>query len=323
MISSITNSGGRSSSFGMLSLLVVVLCSSCATILAAFDECKPILEIEISIPGECPYNNVVDGECLTAVEVTNRAYQAIFVDHDPEAIRKYVAQDYIQHNPNVPNGVEPILGLAANVEEAGVIFDTYRIFGDGDTAVTHNVVDNAFPFGAEKFVVFDVFRTANGQVVEHWDNIQPFPEPNPSNRTVIDGPVMIKYLGETEKSLQVVTDFVDTVFVNGNVAAAPQFISNETYYQHNPTIADGLDTFMTLFQGLFDAGGSIEYDVKFVFAEGNYVLIMAEGYFGVPKNETDAYFDLFRVEGGLIVEHWDVIEHIPPLDDFLNGNGKW
>lgn len=289
------------------------------------DECSNVVEIEIEMPTpDCPYNNIVDGKCLNAAEVTMLAYQAIFIDNDEQAIRKYVAADYIQHNPNVPNGVEPIVGLSNNVAAAGIVFDIYRIFYDGDVAVTHNVVDNAFPFGAETFVVVDVFRTANGQVVQHWDNIQVFPSsPNPSNRTVIDGPVMIKNFDETEANKKVVTDMVNDVFVGGNVSAAPLYISNTTYLQHNPNFADGLDTFMAVFQGLFDANLTIAYDVKYVYAQGNYVFIMAEGYFGTPGDELDAYFDLFRLDGGMIVEHWDVIEHIPPLDQFANGNGKW
>ena len=48
---------------------------------------------------------------------------------------------------------------------------------------------------------------------------------------------------------------------------------------------------------------------------------MSEGKFG--KGEHSAFFDLFRVEEGLIVEHWDVISTIPPRSDWKNDNDKF
>ena len=58
-----------------------------------------------------------------------------------------------------------------------------------------------------------------------------------------------------------------------------------------------------------------------VLGQGNYVLTLSEGVFG--KGEPTAFYDLFRLEDGLIVEHWDVISTIPPQTEWKNTNGKF
>ena len=47
---------------------------------------------------------------------------------------------------------------------------------------------------------------------------------------------------------------------------------------------------------------------------------MSEGHLG---SQLDAFYDLFRVENGKIAEHWDVIQPIPPKNEWKNENGKF
>ncbi len=58
-----------------------------------------------------------------------------------------------------------------------------------------------------------------------------------------------------------------------------------------------------------------------VLGEENFVLAMSEGKFG--KGESTSFYDLFRLENGQIVEHWDVIETIAPQSQWKNQNGKF
>jgi hypothetical protein len=55
-------------------------------------------------------------------------------------------------------------------------------------------------------------------------------------------------------------------------------------------------------------------------AEGNFVLVLTEG--DLPTGPT-ALYDLFRVENGKIVEHWDVLTPIPPREQWKNPNGPF
>jgi predicted SnoaL-like aldol condensation-catalyzing enzyme len=58
-----------------------------------------------------------------------------------------------------------------------------------------------------------------------------------------------------------------------------------------------------------------------VLGEGDFVLSISEATTGPEQHR--AIYDLFRLAGGLIVEHWDVVEDIPPRDTWLNDNGKF
>ena len=65
----------------------------------------------------------------------------------------------------------------------------------------------------------------------------------------------------------------------------------------------------------------MKYDrVHEVLAEGDFVLVVAEGSFG---NQASAYYDLYRIQNGKIAEHWDTIKAIPPRADWKNSNGKF
>ena len=49
-----------------------------------------------------------------------------------------------------------------------------------------------------------------------------------------------------------------------------------------------------------------------VFGEGNFVIAVSEGIF---MKEKVAFYDIFRIENGKVVEHWDTIEKILPESD--------
>ncbi|MGI0019912.1 MAG: nuclear transport factor 2 family protein [Nitrososphaera sp.] len=57
-----------------------------------------------------------------------------------------------------------------------------------------------------------------------------------------------------------------------------------------------------------------------VIGQGNFVLALAEGEF---SGKRVAFYDLFRIENRKIVEHWDVIQDIPPKENWKNQNGKF
>lgn len=57
-----------------------------------------------------------------------------------------------------------------------------------------------------------------------------------------------------------------------------------------------------------------------ILGEGNFILAVSEGQF---LGNHAAFYDLFRIEDGLIVEHWDTIEEIPVEEEWKNNNGKF
>ena len=256
---------------------------------------------------------------MTPKELVMEAVAAIFINFDPSAAEQLLAKDYIQHNPAVPTGAAPILGFIPGLQESGIKVDIHRVIAEGDMVVLHTTYQNAQAFGADMLVGFDVFRVEDGKVAEHWDNLTPITPPNPSGHTQTDGPTEIIDLYKTAGNKALVTDFVETILKGGEVDRITDFLSTETYIQHNSQIADGLDGLGAALAAMAEQGIQMIYsDVHMVVAEGNFVFTASEGKLG---GKPTAFYDLFRVEDGKIVEHWDVIADIPA--EMAHDNGKF
>jgi predicted SnoaL-like aldol condensation-catalyzing enzyme len=257
---------------------------------------------------------------MTPTELVLAGFAALFTDFDVEALPDLFAEDYIQHNPGVPTGLAPVMGVLPAIEASGLRVTTHRVFADGDLVVLHSTYENAEFFGAPTLVGFDVFRVADGKIVEHWDNLQPPAAPNASGRTMTDGPTEVTDLDRTEANKARVAEFAQAVLIEGDFARITDFIvGGEAYAQHNPLFGDGLTALGAAFEELAQQGNAIRYTtVHRVLGEGNFVLMMAEGTFGATPT---AYYDLFRLEDGMIVEHWDVIQEIP--EEMAHSNGKF
>ena len=92
-----------------------------------------------------------------------------------KAFKMYVAEDYIQHNPNILDGREAaIVALKPKFSSPDAIFDIKRIIVDGNMAMIHlhGRMNKTHPGGA----VADIYRLENDKIVEHWDVLQPIPE---------------------------------------------------------------------------------------------------------------------------------------------------
>ena len=205
------------------------------------------------------------------------------------------------------------------MKETGITVETHRIIAEGNFVVLHNTYRNAAAFGADTLIGFDVFRVEDGKVAEHWDNLQVPAGPNPSGHSMTDGATEITDLEKTAANKALVTDFVATVLKGGDASRITDFLSTETYIQHNPGIADGLDGLGAALGAMAASGVTMVYtDTPLVVAQGNFVFTGSEGTLG---GKPTAFFDLFRVEGGKIVEHWDVIADIPA--QMAHDNGKF
>ena len=100
-------------------------------------------------------------------------YELAFNEHKPEeAVERYVGSEYIQHNPQAPDGPEAFIAFVNAFPEISV--DIRRVIAEGDLVVTHGVVK--YTADDRGTVAVDIFRLEDGKVVEHWDVLQPWPE---------------------------------------------------------------------------------------------------------------------------------------------------
>jgi predicted SnoaL-like aldol condensation-catalyzing enzyme len=256
---------------------------------------------------------------MTPREIALSAVQAIFADFDQAKARSLLAPDYIQHNVGVPTGAEPIIGFIPALQESGISCTIHRVISEGDLVVLHGTYENAQAFGGDILVAFDVFRVADGRVAEHWDNLQPLVTETASGHGMTDGATDIQDMDKTVSNKALIEGFVREVLQGHAPERVTDYISTTNYIQHNPLVADGLDGLGAAMQAFAEAGQAMTYArTPVIVAEGNFVFTASEGKLGeVPT----AFFDLFRIEDGKIVEHWDTLSTIP--DDMPHSNGKF
>jgi predicted SnoaL-like aldol condensation-catalyzing enzyme len=244
-----------------------------------------------------------------------------FATGDTEKAASLLAEDYIQHNLAYGTGRDAFVGSVEWMAAAPVksTVKNIRAFEDGDKVFLHTVYNFA---GAGEQVAFDIFRfDEDGKICEHWDNLAGLAEPNPSGHTQTDGQVEARDLDATEASREVVRNFLADVMQGAHPEKTPEYFDGDAYLQHNTQIADGLSGLGAALAAMAEQGVSMVYDtVHMVLAQGDMVLAVSEGSFGgVPTS----YYDLWRVEGGKIAEHWDVMETIAARDTWQNENGKF
>jgi predicted SnoaL-like aldol condensation-catalyzing enzyme len=236
---------------------------------------------------------------------------------DQQAVSYINAAQYTQHNLAVGDGLAGFGEVLQALPKDSAKVNVVRAFTDGDYVFSQT--DYNF-FGPK--VGFDIFRFEDGLIVEHWDNLTVKADaPNPSNRTQLDGTTVLADLDKTDENKALVANFVDAILVKGEMDKLTSFIDADNYLQHNTQIADGLAGLGAAFEAMAQQGISMVYtENHIVLGEGNFVLSVSEGTFA---DAPTSFYDLFRVEGGKIVEHWDVIETIPAQDQWKNSNGKF
>ncbi|MER9316233.1 nuclear transport factor 2 family protein [Mesorhizobium sp. M0659] len=124
-----------------------------------------------------------------AAEEANRQlvvdfYNRIFTKHDMTGA-DIMADDYIQHNPKVPNGKAPFVEhftrfFAANKDSRNRIV---RSAANGDLVWLH-VHARGKEDGTGGIAIVDIFRVENGKIVEHWDVAQPVPDESANGNTM-------------------------------------------------------------------------------------------------------------------------------------------
>lgn len=109
---------------------------------------------------------------------------------------------------------------------------------------------------------------------------------------------------------QAALEFFDKAFVQRQPAEAAQELMGPTYTQHNPSVGDGKETFVAAIGGLFQAFPEFSTEIKRVIAEDDVVVIHHHTKM-TKEDRGTAVVDIFRIENGKVVEHWDVLQPIP------------
>ena len=117
---------------------------------------------------------------IAAVEFLDLALNQKKVD---EAVAKYVAPPYTQHNPQVADGVEGVrAALAGFIKQIpGLHYEFKRVLVDGDLVAVHGLLAGMGEHGS---AIVDIFRVKDGKLVEHWDVMEAVPATSVNNNTM-------------------------------------------------------------------------------------------------------------------------------------------
>ena len=115
---------------------------------------------------------------------------------------------------------------------------------------------------------------------------------------------------------KLVLAFYEQIIGRKDFDAARRYMG-ATYRQHAPYAADGPEGLRAWLAGFKAAFPNHRYEVKRVIAEGPYVMLHLHGM-GGPNPHGESVVDIFRVENGKVVEHWDIIQAIPDSADNAN-----
>lgn len=96
------------------------------------------------------------------------AMTSLFQRHDASAVERLYADDYIQHNPQIPQGRDALQALVAGLSPS-VHYEPGLMVAEGDLVAIHGRIRG---WAAAPQVVIDLFRIERGRLAEHWDVLQ-------------------------------------------------------------------------------------------------------------------------------------------------------
>lgn len=276
------------------------------------------------LPKKGPRNLAVEAKNKTIVK---SVYDKVFNAGDVTLIDQLFAADLIQHDPELPNGRR---GVVAFVEELRarkpqptyVIKNTlaYQDMVGIYTNVTATPNDET-----TGHAVLDLYRLDEGVIVEHWTTVQAVPS------KTINGNTMFSIIKPTpfipgslrdkveELNREQVLEWHEKLFNHDDVSMVDKYF-DPRLSQHNPLATNGTNALKELISsGKF----GIRWKTHFALAEEGFVLLYQHA---VPPGRGDlnnpysglAIADIFLIQDGKVVEHWDIIQNVPAKS--VNGN---
>ena len=240
-------------------------------------------------------------------------YKALYSVNSAEAMATYLSETYVEHQL----GTEfSRAGLQAHISQRVGAYPAYnsiihRVIAQGDLIFLH--VEEKLAAG-KTAVRGELFRVADGKIVEHWSAGQEHPKKIKSGRTMVDGAGVDYSSGAGRKHAKLTADSYVNTFVNLDTGAIDSTTTTR-YFQHNPQTGDGKQAFnkgVSLFKILRYVGIKLKLEIKKTIAEGDFVITMSN-ISAKPILPDSIVFDLFRVQDdGKKDEHWDVTEAIKP-----------
>jgi predicted SnoaL-like aldol condensation-catalyzing enzyme len=246
----------------------------------------------------------------------NLYLEGILKGHYREAVTAFTGDVYKQHSTGVRDGKEGFIEFFGPFVERNPIRDIQIIRTIEDGQYVFVTAYQSLNDGEAKWITTDFFDTdKNDKIIEHWDVIATYVEPNANGKNMINGPTEITDENKTTSNKQIVAEFLDHVLKTGDMTNIEKYISKHTFIEHNHDVDNGIDSFKHY---ITNKALPIRYeDTVLLVGQGNFVATLSRVYFG----ETEmCQADVFRLENDLIVEHWVNYEEVlSNVTDFNSG----
>lgn len=264
---------------------LLLVCSSCAKI--SYTPNKPITV------SSTKHYKLLNAE--KAILLINH-----IADENEDKLNKFIAADFKSHDKDLTDKAGNFTGYTGDNDFKSV--EVIRVIADNDLVATHSIAR-----GDKTKIRFDVFKFWNGQIVEHWSNVQDSIGVNPQGHSHTDGPTRPKDIEYTDTNRKHITDFVTECLINkeGGIGSLFKYFRFNHYIRHNPEIGDDyIGMFFRILKMKKDRKVIQYTKLEKIIAEGDFVLAISEGLVNEKKT---MFYDLFRLEEKKIVEHWDVV----------------
>jgi len=101
-------------------------------------------------------------------ELVLKAITDVFIKRDISAFDTYFVENYIQHNPGIPNGTEVLKQFIPSLP-ADFSYEPGIMTENDDIVMIHGRYKN---WNGKNMIAVDIFRIENGKIAEHWDVMQ-------------------------------------------------------------------------------------------------------------------------------------------------------
>lgn len=135
-------------------------------------------------------------------------------------------------------------------------------------------------------------------------------------RGTVSAQTIRRDIAKEEVNRTLVVEFYNTFFNLHQVDEAAKVVA-ENYKQHNPTVPDGKEPFVSYFRNFFKQTPGSKARIVRSAVEGDIVWLHVHSQ-NDDKDRGEAVLDIFRVKDGKIVEHWDIIQTIPETSENNN-----
>ncbi len=246
-----------------------------------------------------------------------------------ELADKLLAEDYIQHSPLLPTGraaFKKIFSVVPRRDQIPALIEPplVALVAEGDLVVMTFVEKLPEPGGSGTYTTthFNLFRAENGRLAEHWHSIQGPPGPDvlrpeaggPQRVTGVSGDAQLTLLQaatpELSRNKRLAFDLWRQAIDAGREEVADLTLT-QNYIEHNPNHHSGREAFKSTIAARKDLPieASIRAPLVAVVAEGDMVVLVTMREHPHPhrvgETYTSTWFDMYRIEGNRLAEHWD------------------